>query len=314
MGYFEYTCYRYKKSSGRIYLNKEILDQDHYGLEKIKKRIIEYLSVRKLSNNKKGTIMCFAGPPGVGKTSLGKSIAKALDKKFYRLSLGGIRDESQIRGHRKTYIGSMPGLIIQALKRVNCKDPIILLDEIDKLSNDNYKGDPSSALLEVLDPEQNNNFIDNYINVPFDLSEVFFICTANFLNNIQPPLLDRLEIITIPGYTLEEKSNICKKYLIGKQVLNNGIKEGYIKISDKIISTIVTDYTYESGVRQLERNIEKIFRYAARLIVEEQEKNKGEIKGNLEITNENLREILGKPQPSLDIKNRIIKPGVSIVK
>lgn len=293
---------------------KEILDKDHYGLEKVKKRIIEYISVRKLSNKKKGTIMCFAGPPGVGKTSLGKSIAEALNKKFYRLSLGGIRDESQIRGHRKTYIGSMPGMIIQALKRVNCKNPVLLLDEIDKLSNDNFKGDPSSALLEVLDPEQNSNFIDNYINVPFDLSEVFFICTANLLNKISSPLLDRLEIINIPGYSIEEKSNIGKKYLIQKQEKINGIKEGYINIKDDLLSTIISEYTYESGVRQLERNIEKICRYSARLIVEEQEKNLGEIKGSLTITKENLREILGKPRPSLDVKTRIINPGVSIVR
>ena len=189
-----------------------------------------------------------------------------------------------------------------------------MLDEIDKLSNDNFKGDPSSALLEVLDPEQNHTFIDNYINTPFDLSEVFFICTANFLNNIQPPLLDRLEIISIPGYTLEEKTNIAKKYLFNKQMKLNGIPEGYITMQDEIISRIVSDYTYESGVRQLERNFGKICRFAARLIVEEQEKNNGIIKGNLELKYENLREVLGKPYPSLDIKNRIIKPGVSIVK
>jgi len=282
-------------------------------LDKVKKRIIEYISVRKLSSNKKGTILCLSGPPGVGKTSLGKSIAEALNKKFYRISLGGVRDEAQIRGHRKTYVGSMPGLIIQAIKRVNCRNPLFLLDEIDKLSNDNFKGDPSSALLEVLDPEQNHTFIDNYINTPFDLSEVFFICTANFLNNIQPPLLDRLEIINIPGYTLEEKTNIAKKYLFSKQMKINGIPEGYITIQDEIISNIVSDYTYESGVRQLERNFGKICRFAARLIVEEQENNNGVLKGNLDVKFESLREILGKPFPSLDIKNRIIKPGVSIV-
>ena len=292
---------------------KEILDRDHYGLEKVKKRIIEYISVRKLAKNNKGSILCLSGPPGVGKTSLGRSIAEALNKKFYRISLGGVRDEAQIRGHRKTYIGSMPGLIIQAIKRVNCRNPLFLLDEIDKVSNDNFKGDPSSALLEVLDPEQNNTFIDNYINTPFDLSEVFFICTANFLNNIQPPLLDRLEVINIPGYTLEEKTNIAKKYLFNKQIKLNGIPEGYIIIKDQIISKIVSDYTYESGVRQLERNFGKICRYAARLIVEEQDKQNGAIKGNLELSNDNLKEILGKPFPSLDVKTRIIKPGVSIV-
>ena len=244
---------------------KKVLDEDHFGLEKVKKRILEYLAVLKLKGDLKSPIICLYGPPGVGKTSLGKSIARALDRKYIRMSLGGLHDESEIRGHRKTYIGAMPGRIIQNLKKVSSSNPVFVLDEIDKLGRD-FRGDPSSALLEVLDPEQNTSFYDNYLELDYDLSKVMFIATANSLDSIQPALLDRMEIIDINGYSLEEKIEIAKKYLVPKQRKAHGLNGNQFRITDAAIESIIEQYTRESGVRGLDKKIASLARYTAKLV------------------------------------------------
>ncbi len=262
-----------------------VLEEDHYGLDKVKERIIEYLAVQQRVKKMKGAILCLVGPPGVGKTSLGKSIARATNRKFSRMSLGGVRDEAEIRGHRRTYIGSMPGKIIQNLTKIETRNPLFLLDEIDKMAND-FRGDPASALLEVLDPEQNNAFADHYLEVEYDLSEVMFVCTANSLN-IPGPLLDRMEVIRIPGYTEDEKVNIATRYLISKQIKNNGLKEDEIKITDSAIHAIIRYYSREAGVRSLEREIAKICRKVVRKIVLDSTSS------SIEVTSDNLEEYLG---------------------
>ena len=276
----------YKKSQVDIDLKKAlaVLDADHFGLEKVKERIIEFLAVQKRMEKIKGPILCLVGPPGVGKTSLGKSIAKATNREFVRVSVGGMRDEAEIRGHRRTYIGSLPGKIIQMMKKAGTKNPLILLDEIDKIGND-YRGDPSSALLEALDPEQNTTFNDHYLEVDYDLSDVMFVTTANTLN-ILPPLLDRMEVIRLAGYTEDEKINIANKYLLPKQVKDNGVKENEMTLSEDIIKEIIQSYTKESGVRNLEREISKVARKVVKKVVSGEEK---EVKIDLK----NLPDYLG---------------------
>ncbi len=295
-----------KSSRDRLDLKraKEVLDADHYGLDKVKERILEYLAVRKLNKSTKGPILCFVGPPGVGKTSLGQSIARALGRKFHRLSLGGMRDEAEIRGHRRTYIGAMPGRIIQGLKMVGTNNPVFMLDEIDKVGAD-YRGDPSSALLEVLDPEQNFSFSDHYLNLPCDLSKVMFITTANLTDTIPRPLMDRMEVIRLAGYTLEEKLEIARRYLLPRQLSENGISERQIKLDDQIIKKIISHYTRESGLRNLEREIGKVCRKVARRVAEGG-------RGPYTISNRTLDKYLGPPAFLPEFEQEAIdQPGLT---
>ena len=282
---------------------QNVLDEDHYGLEKVKKRIIEYLAVLKLKSDMKAPILCFYGPPGVGKTSLGKSIARALNRKFERFSLGGIHDEAEIRGHRRTYIGALPGRILRAVKKAGTNNPVMMLDEIDKVGSD-YRGDPTSALLEVLDPEQNDSFADNYLELEYDLSKVLFIATANSLDTIPAPLRDRMEIINISGYTLQEKTQIAKEHLLPKQIKENGLKEDQITITDETIRKIIEEYTRESGVRSLEREIGSVCRGVAAKIA------KGE-EGDHTVEADELQEYLGKRKYFNEVAERTKVPGVA---
>ena len=282
---------------------KKILDEDHYGLEKVKKRIIEYLAVLKLKEDMKAPILCFYGPPGVGKTSLGKSIARAMNRKFERFSLGGIHDEAEIRGHRRTYIGALPGRILRAMKKAGKGNPVMMLDEIDKVGSD-FRGDPTSALLEVLDPEQNDSFTDNYLELEYDLSKVMFIATANSLDTIPPPLRDRMEIINISGYTQEEKIEIARKYLIPKQIEENGLTKDLIKISKTAIDKIIDEYTRESGVRNLERQIAAVCRNVAAQIASDDIDSK-----NVGVND--IQDILGKQKFFSEVAERTTVPGVA---
>jgi ATP-dependent Lon protease len=282
---------------------RKILDEDHYDLEKIKDRIVEYLAVGKLKKKLTGPILCFVGPPGVGKTSLGQSIARAMGRKFVRLSVGGVRDESEIRGHRRTYIGAMPGTILRAIRDAGKKNPVMMIDEIDKVGAD-FRGDPQSALLEVLDPEQNYNFRDHYLDLPFDLSQVLFICTANSLDTISPPLRDRMEIIPLAGYTETEKLQIAKRYLLKKQRKANGLKDAQAQISDTALRAIINDYTREAGVRNLEREIGTVFRKIARKIAENS-------RFKARVQPANLTEYLSKPRFFNEVRKRVASVGVA---
>ncbi|MGZ5851369.1 MAG: endopeptidase La, partial [Hyphomicrobium sp.] len=282
---------------------RKILDEDHYGLDKIKRRIVEYLAVRKLAPNGKAPILCFVGPPGVGKTSLGQSIARAMNRKFVRVSLGGVHDEAEIRGHRRTYIGALPGNIIQAIRKAGTRNCVMMLDEIDKLGS-GIQGDPRAALLEVLDPEQNNTFRDNYLGVPFDLSRVVFLTTANVLDQIPGPLRDRMEVISLSGYSAEEKFAIAKRYLIARQLTANGLQPGQVEIDDDALREIIGLYTHEAGVRSLEREIGKTLRNAAVRIAEGQS-------GPIRITRDDIAAVLGAPRFESEVAMRTSVPGVA---
>lgn len=277
-----------------LFKAKKILDTDHYGLEKVKERIIEYLAVLKLKGDMKSPILCLVGPPGVGKTSLGKSVAKSIGRNYIRMALGGLNDESEIRGHRKTYIGAMPGRILKSINKAKSSNPVFVLDEIDKVTGMNINGDPSAAMLEVLDPEQNTAFHDNYLDIDYDLSRVMFLATANSLNTIQPALIDRMEVINIPGYIFEEKLQIAKKHLIPKQIKEHGMNKTQITINDAVISKVINEYTRESGVRQLEKMIAKLVRYRAVQLAKEENYNKA-------IKVEELHNILGLPTSEHDM-------------
>ena len=286
---------------------KEILDADHYGLEKVKERILEYLAVKKLNKEGTGTILCLVGPPGTGKTSIAKSVAKALGRKYVRICLGGVRDEAELRGHRRTYVGAMPGRVITAVKNAKVKNPLILFDEIDKMVSDG-RGDPAAALLEILDPEQNKHFSDHYLELPFDLSKAFFICTANGTDTISRPLLDRMEVIELPGYTENEKFHIAKEHLWEKQLKQNGITRSQLTITDKALRTMILRYTREAGVRGLERKIASVCRKAAKAVAQADEGTKTKLR----ISDRNIKEYLGKPVYKPNAANE--KPEVGIVR
>ncbi len=294
----------YTEDSYDLRKAKKVLDQDHFGMDKIKERILEYLAVLKLKGDMKSPILCFIGPPGIGKTSLGKSIATAIQRKYVRVSLGGLHDESEIRGHRKTYIGAMPGRIIQSIRKTKSSNPVMILDEIDKVGSD-HRGDPSSALLEVLDPEQNQTFYDNYLELEYDLSKVLFIATANNINTIQPALRDRLEIIDLSGYATEEKIEIAKRHLLPKQKEMHGLKPGSFKISDAVLEKIITEYTRESGVRELDRLMAGIMRYQAKEWV-----MKGKIKPT--VTSSDVEKMLGKSRFSNELYKTSSMAGVAV--
>ncbi|HEX5062535.1 MAG TPA: endopeptidase La, partial [Kofleriaceae bacterium] len=283
---------------------RKCLDEDHYDLDKVKKRIVEYMAVRKLKNDKKGPILCLAGPPGVGKTSLGRSVARAIGRKFGRISLGGVRDEAEIRGHRRTYVGSLPGRIVQGIKKAGTNNPVFVLDEIDKLGHD-FRGDPASALLEVLDPEQNNTFSDHYLEVTFDLSKVLFIATANQLDPIPWALRDRLEIIELPGYTRQEKKQIARKFLVPKQLDDHGLTNDRCEITDDAIFEIVDSYTREAGVRNLEREIGSVCRAVAVKVAEGQAKEHEVVNGPV------VEEVLGPKKFVSEVADRTSEPGVA---
>ena len=283
---------------------REVLDEDHYDLEEVKDRILEYLAVRKLNPDSPGPILCFVGPPGVGKTSLGRSIAKALGREFERISVGGVRDEAEIRGHRRTYIGALPGTIIRALRDAGTRNPVFMIDEIDKMGAD-FRGDPSSAMLEVLDPAQNSTFRDHYLDLPFDLSEVLFIATANILDTVPLPLQDRMEVIQLAGYTIEEKLHIAKRYLVPRQLAANGLKASQIEFSDPALTAVIDEYTREAGVRNLEREIGTICRKVARQVAE------GKAKGKMRISAKRARELLGKRRFFSEQRRRTKDPGVA---
>ena len=283
---------------------REVLDADHYDLEEVKDRILEYLAVRKLNPDSPGPILCFVGPPGVGKTSLGKSIAKALGREFERISVGGVRDEAEIRGHRRTYIGAMPGTIVRALRDAGTRNPVFMIDEIDKMGAD-YRGDPASAMLEVLDPAQNDSFRDHYLDLEFDLSDVVFIATANILDTIPSPLLDRMETIELAGYTMDEKRHIARRYLVPRQIKANGLKSSQIEFSEAALTTIIEEYTREAGVRSLERQIGTICRKVARGVAE------GKAKGKVKVSGKKARELLGRRRVFAEQRRRTKVPGVA---
>jgi len=290
---------------------RRVLDADHYGLQKIKERIVEYLAVRKLKGDMKGPILCFVGPPGVGKTSLGQSIARAMNRKFVRLSLGGVRDEAEIRGHRRTYIGALPGRIVQAMKQAGSMNPVFMLDELDKLTAGGFSGDPAAALLEVLDPAQNNSFRDHYLELPLDLSKVLFIATANQLGPVHPALLDRMEIIELSGYSEQDKRHIARQYLIPRQASENGLPEGYLDITDPALARVISEYTREAGVRSLERRIGALARKSAAALAMAQVTPDAPIAASAHIDVDDVPTLLGPPRFKPDTAFRLSRPGVA---